>query len=105
MNERFMAATADFSIGDVSRMCDIPAHTIRYWEREFKSYLAPPRTRGYQRRYADHDIKKLIRIKKLLWDDGFTIAGARRLLGGKSIFTLVNNATTGDEPVTLQAAG
>jgi DNA-binding transcriptional MerR regulator len=72
-------------IGDVSKICGIPDYTIRYWEREFKNELSPPRTKGKQRRYTDHDINKLLQIKKLLWIDKFSIKGAKRVLRGNII--------------------
>jgi len=70
------------SIGDVSKICQVPAYTIRYWEKEFNSYLVPSRTQGKQRRYAEQDIRKLLEIKKLLWTSKFTIQGARMMLDG-----------------------
>ena len=68
-------------IGDVSRICGVPSHTIRFWEREFRDFLSPARTVGKQRRYADSDIRRIIKIKKLLWTDRFSIRGAKRMLG------------------------
>ena len=73
------------SIGDVSKICGVPDYTIRYWEREFNRELSPPRTKGKQRRYTDYDINKLLRIKKLLWTDKFSIKGAKRVLKGNIV--------------------
>ena len=67
-------------IGDVSKICEIPAYTIRYWEKEFKEYFSPLRTIGKQRRYCDDHIRRILQIKKLLWQDRFSIQGAKRLL-------------------------
>ena len=67
-------------IGDVSKICRVPIHTIRYWEREFCDYLRPSRTVGKQRRYCDDDIRKLLRIRMLLWQQRFSIRGAKRIL-------------------------
>jgi len=73
-------------IGDVARICEVPVYTIRYWEKEFKEELLPLRTKGNQRRYSDKDINKICQIKKLLWKDGFSIKGAKRVLKGNTIF-------------------
>ncbi len=70
----------EFAIRDVAKICDVPAHTIRFWEKEFGEYLAPRRTRGKQRRYDDEVIRKIILIRKLLWTDRYSIRGAKRLL-------------------------
>ena len=70
----------NLSIGDVSRICGIPVHTIRYWEREFCDFLQPVRTSGKQRRYADSDIQRILRIRRLLWTQRFSIKAAKRIL-------------------------
>jgi DNA-binding transcriptional MerR regulator len=80
-----MAVPTDFNqenigIGDVSKLCSIPAYTIRYWEKEFKEYVSPQRTIGRQRRYSEDHIRRILHIKKLLWHDRFSIQGAKRLL-------------------------
>ena len=77
----------NLGIGDVSRICAVPIHTIRYWEREFSDFLQPVRTIGKQRRYTDPDIQKLMRIKALLWTQRFSIKAAKRILvaGGKTV--------------------
>ncbi|NLB62492.1 MAG: MerR family transcriptional regulator [Fibrobacter sp.] len=67
-------------IGDVSRFLSIPAHTLRFWEKEFHFYINLYRTSGRQRRYDDDSISKLERIKHLLKIEGYSIAGAKRLL-------------------------
>lgn len=77
--------TDGLGIGDVSRICRVPVHTIRYWEREFGDFLTPSRTTGRQRRYMDTDIRKLMQIRKLLWTEGFSIRGAKRILSGTQI--------------------
>lgn len=68
------------SIGDVSRIADVPIHTIRFWEQQFDRYLRPERTAGGQRRYTDEAIAGVLRIKELLWQRGFSIKAARRIL-------------------------
>lgn len=82
------------SIGDVSKICGVPDYTIRYWEREFNNELSPPRTKGRQRRYTDHDINKLLQIKKLLWTDKFSIKGAKRILKGNIVLPEFSNTST-----------
>jgi DNA-binding transcriptional MerR regulator len=75
-----MTGSADLSIGDVSRITGLPAHTIRYWEKEFAEFLAPNRTPGMQRRYGERDIEIIEEIRHLLKVEGFSIAGAKRQL-------------------------
>jgi DNA-binding transcriptional MerR regulator len=68
------------SIGTASQLTAVEVHTLRYWEREFDEYLNPLRTSGGQRRYRPEDIQTLFVIKRLLRDEMFSIAGARRHL-------------------------
>ncbi|MEW6042302.1 MAG: MerR family transcriptional regulator [Elusimicrobiota bacterium] len=68
------------SIGDVCKFLDVPPHTIRYWEKEFRIFLFPARTQGNQRRFTDGDMEKIRTIKKLLKEDGYSIAGAKKIL-------------------------
>lgn len=68
-----------FKIGEVSRIVGVPAHVLRYWEREF-SLLRPRRAPSKQRIYRRRDIEMLLRIKKLLYNERLTIAGARKRL-------------------------
>lgn len=89
--KRINGTSLGIGIGDVSKICGIPDHTIRYWEHEFKEELAPSRTQGKQRRYSDDDINKLLQIKKLLWVDNYSIKGARRILKGNLILTNIAN--------------
>ncbi len=67
-------------IGEAARILDVETHTLRYWEKEFEFYLEPPRTPGRQRRYDELSIEKLNVIKRMLKDEGYSIAGARRKL-------------------------
>ena len=78
------------SIRDAAKLCAVPAHTIRYWEKEFGDYLNPRRTTGRQRRYGDEDIQKIMHVKHLLWDEKFSVAGARRLLMKDSLRCLIS---------------
>lgn len=71
-----------FRIGDVSRLCALPAYVLRFWESEFPQ-LKPNKGGTGQRLYRRRDVEVVIAIKRLLYEEGFTIAGARRVLGEK----------------------
>ncbi len=68
------------SISVASRITGVEVHTLRYWEREFADFLLPVRTDGGQRRYRPEDIQTVFIVKRLLRDEMFSIAGARRHL-------------------------
>ena len=68
-----------FRIGEVSKILDLDAYVIRFWESEFKS-IKPIRTKAYQRLYRRKDVEELFVIKSLLYTDKFTISGAKRQL-------------------------
>ena len=68
-----------FKIGEVSRILGVKAHVLRYWETEF-SALRPQKTRTNQRLYRRRDVEVLLQIKQLLYDEGYTIAGANKRL-------------------------
>jgi DNA-binding transcriptional MerR regulator len=65
-----------FRIGEVASLCRLPAYVLRFWETEFPQ-LKPIKSSTGQRMYRKRDVESVVRIKKLLYDDGFTIAGAR----------------------------
>jgi DNA-binding transcriptional MerR regulator len=65
-----------FRIGEVARLCRLPAYVLRFWESEFPQ-LKPVKSSTGQRMYRRRDVESVLRIKKLLYEDGFTIAGAR----------------------------
>jgi len=67
-------------IGDVAEIIKMPIHTLRYWESMFPEIVSPCRSRGGQRRYSEKDIGKILKIKRLLKKEGYSIAGAKRLL-------------------------
>ncbi len=72
-----------FTIGEVSELCDVKQHVLRYWETEFES-LSPVKRRGNRRYYQHHDVLKVREIRDLLYQQGYTIGGARlRLEGGR----------------------
>lgn len=68
-----------FTIGEVSELCAVKPHILRYWEQEF-SQLKPVKRRGNRRYYQHHEVLLIRRIRDLLYDQGFTIAGARNRL-------------------------
>lgn len=68
------------SISVAGRITGVEVYTLRYWEREFAEFLNPVRTTGGQRRYRPEDIQTVFTIKRLLRDEMFSIAGARRHL-------------------------
>jgi DNA-binding transcriptional MerR regulator len=68
-----------YRIGEVCEIVGVEAHVLRYWETEFPR-LTPPKNKSGQRTYRPKDIELLLQIRKLLYDDGFTIAGARKQL-------------------------
>ena len=65
-----------FRIGEVAELCRLPAYVLRFWETEFPQ-LKPVKSSTGQRMYRKRDVESVVRIKKLLYGDGFTIAGAR----------------------------
>ena len=68
-----------FRIGEVSDLCRLPAYVLRFWETEFPQ-LKPVKSGTGQRMYRRKDVEAVLRIKKLLYEEGFTIAGARQQL-------------------------
>src|SRR5512147_264623 len=76
-----------FTIGEVSELCGVKAHVLRYWEQEF-TQLKPVKRRGNRRYYQHHEVLLIRRIRELLYEEGFTISGARNRL---------DNAATGEE--------
>ena len=68
-----------FTIGEVSDLCGVKPHVLRYWEQEF-SQLRPMKRRGNRRYYQHHEVLMIRRIRDLLYDQGFTISGARNKL-------------------------
>jgi DNA-binding transcriptional MerR regulator len=68
-----------FTIGEVSELCGVKPHVLRYWEQEF-TQLKPVKRRGNRRYYQHHEVLLIRRIRDLLYDQGFTISGARNRL-------------------------
>ena len=66
-----------YKIGEVSHMTRLPAYVLRFWESQF-TFLKPQKSRGHQRLYLQRDIDTLFEIKRMLYDEGYTIAGLKR---------------------------
>jgi DNA-binding transcriptional MerR regulator len=77
-----------FTIGEVSDLCGVKPHVLRYWEQEF-TQLKPVKRRGNRRYYQHHEVLLIRRIRELLYEQGFTISGARNKLD--------NRMTNGDD--------
>ena len=76
-----------FTIGEVSELCGVKPHVLRYWEQEF-TQLKPVKRRGNRRYYQHHEVLLIRRIRELLYEQGFTISGARNKLdshGGEAV--------------------
>jgi DNA-binding transcriptional MerR regulator len=79
-----------FTIGEVSELCGVKPHVLRYWEQEF-TQLKPVKRRGNRRYYQHHEVLLIRRIRELLYEQGFTINGARNKLEGRGIEAMENS--------------
>ena len=88
-----------FTIGEVSELCGVKPHVLRYWEQEF-TQLKPVKRRGNRRYYQHHEVLLIRRIRELLYEDGFTISGARNRLdeGVASARDAAREATRSEAP-------
>src|SRR5438045_5464156 len=107
MLETLLPPQTYFSIGEVSRLTQLKPYVIRYWETQFGA-LRPPRRDSGQRKFTKKEVDTLLRIKELLHEKRFTIAGARRILqnearrgGGQMKFELAGLPETPDHADTL----
>ena len=73
-----------FTIGEVSDLCGVKPHVLRYWEQEF-TQLKPVKRRGNRRYYQHHEVLLIRRIRELLYEEGFTISGARNRLDTSAV--------------------
>jgi DNA-binding transcriptional MerR regulator len=73
-----------FTIGEVSDLCGVKPHVLRYWEQEF-TQLKPVKRRGNRRYYQHHEVLLIRRIRELLYEQGFTISGARNKLDNRNV--------------------
>ena len=87
-----------FTIGEVSELCGVKPHVLRYWEQEF-TQLKPVKRRGNRRYYQHHEVLLIRRIRELLYEQGFTISGARNRLGNHA-----GELAGGFEPVQVEEA-
>jgi DNA-binding transcriptional MerR regulator len=88
-----------FTIGEVSDLCGVKPHVLRYWEQEF-TQLRPMKRRGNRRYYQHHEVLLVRRIRELLYEQGFTISGARNRLGD-----VIHNGRRKDGELRAAAAG
>ena len=79
MNAQFV------SINELSKRLSVPAHTLRYWEKSFPGQIKPTTGAGGRRYYRDADVDIITRIKGLLYDEGYTIAGVKKMLAETGI--------------------
>ncbi len=82
-----------FTIGEVSDLCGVKPHVLRYWEQEF-TQLKPVKRRGNRRYYQHHEVLLIRRIRELLYEQGFTISGARNKLDTRMVVN--SSAADGD---------
>ena len=80
-----------FTIGEVAELCDVKPHVLRYWEQEFPQ-LKPVKRRGNRRYYQRHDVLLIRQIRSLLYEQGYTIGGARQMLEGDDAKDDVNRS-------------
>jgi DNA-binding transcriptional MerR regulator len=76
-NEPRLGSKVFYKIGEVSNITKLPAYVLRFWESEF-SFLKPKKSRGNQRLYVQRDIETVLEIKRMLYDEGHTLAGVKR---------------------------
>jgi len=98
MNKTLPAIPAKryFTIGEVSELCAVKPYVLRYWEQEF-TQLKPMKRRGNRRYYQHHEVLLIRRIRDLLYDQGFTISGARNRLADGSMAAQLAEPTDADQ--------
>lgn len=88
-----------FTIGEVSDLCGVKPHVLRYWEQEF-TQLKPVKRRGNRRYYQHHEVLLIRRIRELLYEQGFTISGARNKLDSRIVGEPEETAMIPDSPLS-----
>src|SRR5476651_538359 len=92
-----------FTIGEVSELCGVKPHVLRYWEQEF-TQLKPVKRRGNRRYYQHHEVLLIRRIRELLYEQGFTISGARNRLADAAMHReTADPASAGHAKSSLEA--
>jgi DNA-binding transcriptional MerR regulator len=86
-----------FTIGEVSELCGVKPHVLRYWEQEF-TQLKPVKRRGNRRYYQHHEVLLIRRIRELLYEQGFTISGARNKLDNRGAESSAGEVVQVPEP-------
>jgi DNA-binding transcriptional MerR regulator len=90
-----------FTIGEVSELCGVKPHVLRYWEQEF-TQLKPVKRRGNRRYYQHHEVLLIRRIRELLYEQGFTISGARHRLEDADMKQLNQAAKNGNAKAQVE---
>jgi DNA-binding transcriptional MerR regulator len=88
-----------FTIGEVSELCGVKPHVLRYWEQEF-TQLKPVKRRGNRRYYQHHEVLLIRRIRELLYEQGFTISGARNRLDGADAKSEIDTTTSASATIS-----
>jgi DNA-binding transcriptional MerR regulator len=92
-----------FTIGEVSDLCGVKPHVLRYWEQEF-TQLKPVKRRGNRRYYQHHEVLLIRRIRELLYEEGFTISGARNRLDNSLVEDKPEPARNGRASAAVEAS-
>ena len=93
-----------FTIGEVSELCGVKPHVLRYWEQEF-TQLKPVKRRGNRRYYQHHEVLLIRKIRELLYEQGFTISGARNRLDGAELKMDANAKLEADTDIVQTIRG
>jgi DNA-binding transcriptional MerR regulator len=93
-----------FRIGEVARICEVPAYVLRFWESEFQQ-LKPNKSGTGQRLYRKRDVEMSLRIKRLLYDEGYTIPGARQVFQAEARELRNHKAHDPELPLTPSNTG
>ena len=91
-----------FTIGEVSELCGVKPHVLRYWEQEF-TQLKPVKRRGNRRYYQHHEVLLIRRIRELLYEQGFTISGARNKLDSRVMEEMQPATTAAEASIDLSS--